>query len=78
MTNRRALFRIEETVPSPTRAAALTLLLAAAAALGACGKKGDLDYPPGTQMESRTKPDGSVEQQPKRPNRPFVLDGLLN
>lgn len=78
MTNRRASVRIEETVPSPTRAAAFALLLACAAALGACGKKGDPEFPSGTQMETRTKADGSTEQKPKKPSRPFVLDGLLN
>ncbi|MFC3691048.1 LPS translocon maturation chaperone LptM [Chenggangzhangella methanolivorans] len=61
-----------------TRAAALALIVATATALAACGKKGDPEYPSGTQMEKRTQPDGSTVEKPKRPDRPFVLDGLLN
>lgn len=61
-----------------TRAVAFALLLAAAAGLAACGKKGNPEFPPGTQMETRTRADGTTHEQPKRPDRPFVLDGLLN
>lgn len=65
-------------VPSPTRAASLAVLVATAALLSACGKKGDLEYPAGTQMEARTRADGATVEKPKKPSRPFVLDGLLN
>lgn len=61
-----------------TRAAAVAALLAASVALSGCGKKGDPDYPAGTQVETVTKADGSTEKRPVKPNRPFVLDGLLN
>lgn len=63
---------------SLTRAAALVLLAAVAPAIAACGKKGDPEFPKGTQMETRTQADGKTSKQPKRPDRPFVLDGLLN
>jgi predicted small lipoprotein YifL len=60
------------------RAVAVAALMAASATLAACGKKGDPDYPAGTQVETVVKPDGSTEKRPVKPNRPFVLDGLLN
>lgn len=63
---------------SLTRAAALVLLAITAPAIAACGKKGDPEFPKGTQMETRTLADGKTVERPKRPARPFVLDGLLN
>lgn len=65
-------------MPSLTRAAAIAVLLATAGGLAACGKRGDPEFPAGTQMETRTQADGSTVEKPKRPTRPFVLDGLLN
>lgn len=60
------------------RVTAVTLVLAAAVALSACGRKGNPEYPQGTPMEQHTNPDGSTKKEPKKPTRPFVLDGLLN
>jgi len=61
-----------------TRAFAIAAMVAAAAALGACGKKGDPEYPDGKQYETITRDDGSTKKVPKKPTRPFVLDPLLN
>lgn len=61
-----------------TRAAALASLLAASLALGACGKKGDPEYPDGKQYNTVTNPDGTTKKTPKKPTRPFLLDPLLN
>lgn len=61
-----------------TRAVAVAALMAASVALAGCGKKGDPDYPEGTQMETVTKADGTTEKRAAKPKRPFVLDGLLN
>lgn len=61
-----------------SRIAAIAILLALSLGLAACGKKGDPAYPAGTQMETVTKPDGTTKKEPKKPTRPFVLDGLLN
>ncbi|GLK68873.1 hypothetical protein [Hansschlegelia plantiphila] len=62
----------------PSRAVALASLFVLALCLGACGKKGDPEYPQGTQVETVTKPDGTTAKRPKKSTRPFVLDGLLN
>ncbi len=60
-----------------SRAPAVAALLALAVALVACGKKGDPEYPEGTQLEKRTTPTGDTVEKPKKPQRPFVLDPLL-
>jgi predicted small lipoprotein YifL len=60
------------------RTAAVAVTLALALALAACGKKGDPEYPAGTQKETVTRPDGSQVERPEKPNKPFVLDKLLN
>jgi predicted small lipoprotein YifL len=60
------------------RVTVVSLALASSVALSACGRKGDPEHPQGTVMESHTQPDGSTKKQPKKPTRPFVLDGLLN
>jgi predicted small lipoprotein YifL len=62
-------------VPSQICAAALLIL---AVALAGCGRKGPLEPPPGAQTEKVTTADGTEVKRPVRPNRPFVLDGLLN
>ena len=61
-----------------TRAAAFAVLIATAVGLGACGKKGDPEYPDGRQMQTITKPDGTTEKKPVKPSRSFPLDPLLN
>jgi predicted small lipoprotein YifL len=61
-----------------SRIAATAVLLALSLGLAACGKRGDPEYPAGTQVETIKKPDGSSEKRPKKSTRPFVLDGLLN
>jgi predicted small lipoprotein YifL len=63
-------------VPSQTCAAVALLVIAVA--LAGCGRKGPLEPPPGAQTEKVTAADGTVVERPVRPNRPFVLDGLLN
>lgn len=65
-------------MPSPFRAASLIALLAAGLAVAGCGRKGPLEPPPGAPTVEVKKPDGSTEKKVVKPNRPFVLDGLLN
>lgn len=62
----------------PSRTIAVAAALAAALALSACGKKGDPQFPPGTQFETVPNAQGKLEKRPKKPQRPFALDGLLN
>jgi predicted small lipoprotein YifL len=65
-------------MPSSRRLAAVAALVVLAAALSACGRKGKPEYPAGTQMEKATTADGKTVERPKKPQDPFVLDGLLN
>ena len=65
-----------------SRTAAVAALLAVSVALLGCGRKGDPEFPQGTQTE-KVKPDPYKEgekekKRPVPPKRPFVLDGLLN
>ena len=60
---------------------ALAALLAAAFALGACGRKGPLDPPPGASLTGEqgtaaVGPDG--KPVPQGPKRRIPLDVLLN
>ena len=75
--------------PSPFLRLALAGVLAASFALGACGRKGDLDPPPaslvaGEQPKSAGKPeDGPKDYRgrllaPAGVNKPIPLDVLLN
>ena len=65
-------------LPRLPRAFAVTLLLGGALALGGCGVKGNLEPPPDTPMGQKG-PDGKMPKDtgPVKPNRPFILDGLL-
>lgn len=79
---------------SPRRSTALFRLAVAmtlAAALAACGRKGPLDLPPSAAAPQPTQqatgtglltpPIGSsapAQAQPGPPNRPFLLDPMLN
>ncbi|MFD1333143.1 lipoprotein [Methylopila musalis] len=63
--------------PSPRAACALAVL-AFALAVGGCGRKGAPEPPPGAPTVKVTRPDGTVEEKPAKPDRPFVLDRLLN
>ncbi len=55
----------------------LSLLLAGAVGLTACGRKGPLERPPETAT-STGAPDKPVPDSTVRgPNRPFILDRLL-
>jgi predicted small lipoprotein YifL len=72
----------------------LALACALAAGLSACGRKGPLDLPPAdsaaaTQQQQQQSATGPVNplgpptqppaaQNPGAPNRPFLLDPLLN
>jgi len=79
--------------PGHTALFRLALACALAAGLAACGRKGPLDLPPADsaaatqqQQQSATGPvnplGGSTQppaaQNPGAPNRPFLLDPLLN
>ena len=52
-------------------------LLAAALALGACGRKGDLELPPDASFEGQPKTMPAAKAPDKVPDKPFILDGLL-
>lgn len=58
---------------------ALVLALACVMALAACGRRGDPEAPPSAAVLS-TDEQGNVvkEDAPKAPNRPFILDPLLD
>lgn len=56
---------------------AAVLALVAALALAGCGRRGDLEPPIGQPLT--TTPSGKkVDPGIVKPDRPFVLDGLLN
>ena len=60
------------------RAVCATAVLIAALGLAGCGRKGPPEPPPGAPTVKVTRPDGTVEEKPAKPDRPFVLDRLLN
>jgi predicted small lipoprotein YifL len=58
--------------------AALAGVLIAGLALSACGRKGSLEPPPGAETsDSSTTSDPVEARKAAKPDRPFVLDGLL-
>ncbi|GAB4071239.1 lipoprotein [Ancylobacter sp. Lp-2] len=71
-------------MPRPNRLPAALRLLPALLALGGalamagCGVKGPLEPPPGTALGT-PGPDGKMPKDtgPVKPNKPFILDGLL-
>lgn len=57
---------------------AIAGLLVAAVGLAGCGRKGALEAPPGATLQ--TVAPEAVEapgQQPPKPDKPFILDGLI-
>jgi predicted small lipoprotein YifL len=61
------------------RTALLLLVLTAAGAVGlaGCGRRGPLEPPP-DQVLPKGADGKPVDRGPEKPDRPFVLDGLLN
>jgi predicted small lipoprotein YifL len=57
--------------------AALVGVLIAGVALSACGRKGGLEPPPGAKTSDASTGDPVADRQAQKPDRPFVLDGLL-
>ncbi len=57
--------------------AAVIGLVAAALALGACGRKGNLELPPDASVAGQPKSMPAAKAPDKVPDKPFVLDGLL-
>jgi len=60
------------------RVAGIALAIGSALSLAACGRRGDLEPPPG--VENPAPPPGTKREAPEegeRPARPFVLDGIL-
>ena len=51
--------------------------LVAALALSACGRKGGLEPPPGASASDLVVEDPVETEKAKKPDRPFILDGLL-
>lgn len=60
------------------RMLAVTLLFGSALALGGCGVRGPLEPPPDSALGT-PGPDGKMPKDtgPVKPDRPFILDGLL-
>ncbi|MFN7286261.1 MAG: LPS translocon maturation chaperone LptM [bacterium] len=56
---------------------ALIAAIAASLALGACGRRGALEPPPGQELPVNDK-GKKIDPGPVKPNTPFVLDPLLN
>lgn len=61
-----------------TLAITLGIALITALGLAGCGRKGALEAPPDQALI--TGPDGKPvsDRKPVKPDKPFVLDGLLN
>jgi predicted small lipoprotein YifL len=59
--------------------AAIVGLLVAGLALSACGRKGALEPPPGASASDAdlTVDDPVEAEKASKPNRPFILDGIL-
>jgi predicted small lipoprotein YifL len=58
--------------------AALAGVLIAGLALSACGRRGALEPPPGAgAYDSTSTGDPVADKQAEKPDRPFILDGLL-
>ena len=64
--------------PRLSRNLAVALVLGGALTLGGCGVKGPLEPPPGSKLGT-PGPDGKMPKDtgPEKPNKPFILDGLL-
>jgi predicted small lipoprotein YifL len=60
-------------MPKPLQFA-MALLVVAGLGLSACGRKGPLEAPP-SQRSSEGAP--VAETESGKPDRPFILDGLL-
>ncbi len=58
---------------------AIAGVLIAGLTLSACGRKGALEAPPGASASDAdlTIDDPVAAEKAKKPDRPFVLDGLL-
>lgn len=52
-------------------------LVAAALALGGCGRKGGLELPPDAKVEGQPTSMSAGTAPDKVPDNPFILDGLL-
>jgi predicted small lipoprotein YifL len=57
--------------------AALVGVVIAGLALSACGRKGGLEPPPGAKAADTSTGDPVADRQAQKPDRPFILDGLL-
>ena len=52
-------------------------LLAIGLAFSACGRRGALESPPSSRVISADETGNKTEKSPTKPDRPFILDGLL-
>jgi predicted small lipoprotein YifL len=58
--------------------AGLVLVLVAAASLSACGRKGPLEAPPGAAVAGDAAATQADPNAIPRPDKPFILDPLLD
>ncbi|MGI9401646.1 MAG: lipoprotein [Rhizobiaceae bacterium] len=55
----------------------VTVLLALALSISACGRRGSPEAPPDTSIISTDEAGNPLERAPEKPDRPFILDPLL-
>lgn len=57
--------------------AGVAALLCLTLALTACGRRGPLERPPSANVVTTDEQGNVIEQPSGPPNRPFILDGLI-
>jgi len=55
----------------------LAIMLVLAISVSACGRRGAPEAPPDTSIISTDEAGNPLERAPKKPDRPFILDPLL-
>ncbi|MEM7461158.1 MAG: lipoprotein [Pseudomonadota bacterium] len=69
------------TIVDTTKLFRLTLsvlvVIALAVAVSACGRRGAPEAPPDTSIISTDEAGNPLERRPEKPDRPFILDPLL-
>ena len=55
----------------------VVVLVALGLILSACGRRGALELPPTAAVVTTDETGDTVAKKPEKPDRPFILDGLL-